>query len=133
MPSSAPRTASSILYRRRRFVAWLADQLAQNRPYDQLVRELIASEGLWTNKPATNFLSVTVQTDSKNQPDPVRLAGRVTRAFLGLRLDCAQCHNHPYAEWKQSDFQGFVRFLRADAPRFHRHLRRAGRVRGEGP
>jgi hypothetical protein len=100
-----------ILYRRRRFVAWLGDQFAQNRPYDQMVRDLIASEGLWTDKPATNFVSVTIQPDNKNQPDPVRLAGRVTRAFLGLRLDCAQCHNHPFAQWEQSDFQGFSAFF----------------------
>ncbi|HEY7312628.1 MAG TPA: DUF1549 domain-containing protein [Gemmataceae bacterium] len=100
-----------ILYRRRRFVAWLGDQFAQNRPYDQMVRDLIASEGLWTDKPATNFISVTIQPDNKNQPDPVRLAGRVTRAFLGLRLDCAQCHNHPFAEWKQTDFQALSAFF----------------------
>ena len=100
-----------ILYRRRRFVAWLAEQFANNRPYDQMVRDLIASEGLWTDKPETNFVSVTVQPDNANQPDPVRLAGRVTRAFLGLRLDCAQCHNHPYADWKQIDFQGLSAFF----------------------
>ncbi|HTU19172.1 MAG TPA: DUF1553 domain-containing protein, partial [Gemmataceae bacterium] len=100
-----------ILYRRRRFVDWLAQQLAKNRSYDQMVRDLIVSEGLWTDRPATNFVSVTVQPDNKNQPDPVRLAGRVTRAFLGLRLDCAQCHNHPYAEWKQADFQGLSAFF----------------------
>jgi hypothetical protein len=100
-----------IFYRRRRFVAWLADQVAANRPYDQLVRDLIASDGLWTDKPATNFVSVTSQPDNNNQPDPVRLTGRVTRAFLGLRLDCAQCHNHPFAEWKQSDFQELAAFF----------------------
>ncbi|HEY1859168.1 MAG TPA: DUF1549 domain-containing protein [Gemmataceae bacterium] len=100
-----------ILYRRRRFVAWLADEFAKNRPYDKMVRELIAADGLWTDKPATNFVSVTIQPDNKNQPDPVRLAGRVTRAFLGLRLDCAQCHNHPFTEWKQSDFQGLSAFF----------------------
>ncbi len=100
-----------VFYRRRRFVAWLAEQFAANRAYDAMVRDLIASEGLWTDKPAVNFLSVTVQADNKNQPDPVRLAGRTARAFLGLRLDCAQCHNHPYAEWKQSDFQGLAAFF----------------------
>jgi hypothetical protein len=100
-----------IFYRRRRFVSWLSDQIHQNRPYDQLVRELITSEGLWTDHPATNFITVTVQPDNQNQPDPVRLAGRVTRAFLGLRLDCAQCHNHPYAAWKQSDFQALSAFF----------------------
>jgi hypothetical protein len=100
-----------VFYRRRRLVAWLGDQLAANRPYDQLVRDLIAGEGLWTDHPATNFVTVTAQPDKQNQPDPVRLAGRVTRAFLGLRLDCAQCHNHPFAAWKQSDFQGLAAFF----------------------
>jgi hypothetical protein len=100
-----------FLYRRRRFVSWLEEQFARNRPYDELVRDLIAAEGLWTDKPATNFTNVTLQPDKQNQPDPVRLAGRVTRAFLGLRLDCAQCHDHPYAEWKQADFEGMSAFF----------------------
>jgi hypothetical protein len=100
-----------IFFRRRRFVAWLSEQVAANRPYDQIVRELIAGNGLWTDHPATNFVSVTVQNDKQNQPDPIRLAGRVTRAFLGMRLDCAQCHNHPFTEWKQADFQGLAAFF----------------------
>jgi hypothetical protein len=100
-----------IVFRRRRFVSWLSDELLHNRPYDVLVRELIGAEGLWTDKPATNFITVTVQQDKDSQPDPVRLAGRVSRAFLGIRLDCAQCHNHPYEKWKQADFQGLAAFF----------------------
>ena len=100
-----------VFFRRRRFVTWLEEQIAQDRPYDQLVQELIAGKGLWTDQPATNFISVTAQPDKKNEPNPIRLAGRVTRAFLGLRLDCAECHNHPFAEWKQADFQGFAAFF----------------------
>ena len=100
-----------IFFRRRRFVEWLGDQVANNRPYDQIVRDLITSDGLWTDKPATNFITVTSKPDKKNQPDPIRLAGRVTRAFLGLRLDCAECHNHPFADWKQADFRGLAAFF----------------------
>jgi len=103
-----------IFFRRRKFVLWLSEQIAQGKPYDQIVREVITTQGLWTDKPATNFITVTVQPDNKekeNQPDPIRLAGRVTRAFLGLRLDCAQCHDHPFAEWKQGDFEGFAAFF----------------------
>jgi hypothetical protein len=100
-----------ILYRRRRFVTWLGDQLAKDRPYNQIVQNLIASNGLWTDQPATNFISVTSKPDKKNQPDPIRLAGRITRAFLGLRLDCAECHNHPFAEWKQADFRALAAFF----------------------
>lgn len=100
-----------IFYRRHRFTTWLQEQVASNRPYDRVVRDLIATEGLWTDHPAANFVSVTAQQDKGNQPNPVRLAGRVTRAFLGLRLDCAECHNHPFAEWKQADFEGLSAFF----------------------
>ena len=102
-----------VIFRRRRFVSWLSDAFLQNRPYDALVRELIASEGLWTDKPATNFITVTVeQGEGKpRQPTPERLAGRVARAFLGVRLDCAQCHNHFFEKWKQADFQGLAAFF----------------------
>lgn len=100
-----------IVFRRRRFVSWLSDELLNNRPYDALVRELITAEGLWTDKPATNFITVTVKQGKDNQPDPIRLGGRVARAFMGIRLDCAQCHNHPYEDWKQSDFHGLAAFF----------------------
>ncbi len=100
-----------ILFRRRKFRSWLSDQITLNVPYDQIVREVISAEGIWTEKPATNFITVTSQKDKANQPDPVRLAGRVTRAFLGIRLDCAQCHDHPFAPWKQLDFESFSAFF----------------------
>ena len=79
-----------LLFRRRRFVNWLTEEIHRNRPYDAIVRELISGKGIWTDKPSTNFISVTSQPEMKNQPNPVRLASRVTRVFLGLRLDCAQ-------------------------------------------
>jgi Protein of unknown function (DUF1549)/Protein of unknown function (DUF1553) len=100
-----------VFFRRHRFVTWLEEQVAKNRPYDQVVHDVIATEGLWTDRPAANFISVTAQQEKGNAPNPVRLAGRVTRAFLGLRLDCAECHNHPFAQWKQTDFQGFSAFF----------------------
>ncbi|MCP3692441.1 MAG: DUF1549 domain-containing protein [Planctomycetaceae bacterium] len=82
-----------LVYRRRRFVTWLSDQLAENRPYDELVRELVTVNGLWTDSPAANFLTVTIDQNDDNQPDEARLAGRITRAFLGIRIDCLQCHD----------------------------------------
>jgi hypothetical protein len=100
-----------IFYRRRRLVSWLSGRITENTRYDEVVRSLIAGEGLWTDNPATNFVSVTAQNDQANQPDPTRLAGRVARAFLGLRLDCAQCHNHPFADWTKADFEGLASFF----------------------
>jgi hypothetical protein len=100
-----------IIYRRRRFVAWLTDQLQANRPYDELVRELITDSGIWTDRPATNFVTVTIKPDQQKGPDQSELAARVARAFLGVRLDCAECHDHPFQPWKQRDFQGLAAFF----------------------
>ncbi|OAI40926.1 hypothetical protein AYO40_04085 [Planctomycetaceae bacterium SCGC AG-212-D15] len=99
-----------IVYRRRRFVAWLSDEFMRNRPYDQLTRDLISSRGLWTDVPATNFVTVTFDQEKK-RPDPERLAGRVSRAFLGIRIDCAQCHDHPFEPWSQKDFRSLAAFF----------------------
>jgi hypothetical protein len=99
-----------LLFRRHRFVNWLSDELMQNRPYDALVRDLIAGEGIWTDRPEINFVTVTFDPAVK-RPDPERLAARTARAFLGLRLDCAQCHDHPFQPWKRQDFQGLAAFF----------------------
>ncbi len=83
-----------VIYRRRRFVSWLADEFASNRPYDVLVRRILTANGLWTDTPAVNFYTRTIVQDSDDpRPDPVQLAGRTTRAFLGMRIDCLQCHD----------------------------------------
>ncbi|MBI2827415.1 MAG: DUF1549 domain-containing protein [Planctomycetia bacterium] len=100
-----------LIYRRRRFVSWLADELYANRPYNQLVEQLITESGLWTDKPATNFITVTSKPDEDKGPDPNALAARVSRAFLGVRLDCAECHDHFFREWKQTDFQSLAAFF----------------------
>lgn len=87
-----------ILYRRRRFVTWLADHLHRNDRYDKIVKELIADTGLWNASPAVNFVTVAAQQNKGNKPDEIRLAGRTTRAFLGMRIDCLQCHDDKLAK-----------------------------------
>ncbi|MFM9068210.1 MAG: DUF1553 domain-containing protein [Planctomycetota bacterium] len=83
-----------LVYRRRRFVSWLSDQLHRGPVhYDAIARQLIAQDGLWTDAPAVNFVTVTSDPNRDNRPDPMRLANRVTRAFLGMRIDCLQCHD----------------------------------------
>jgi hypothetical protein len=99
-----------IAYRRRRFVSWLSDELLKNTSYGDLVRALIATEGMSTDQPPVNFIAVAVEQGDK--PNAERLAARVTRAFLGLRLDCAQCHDHFLeANWKQRHFQALAAFF----------------------
>lgn len=98
-----------LVYRRRRFVSWLSGQLQENRPYDELVRELIASDGLWTSQPAINFITATVKEG--RGIDDAALAARVSRAFLGIRLDCAECHDHPFEPWKKQQFHALAAFF----------------------
>ena len=97
-----------ILYRRDRFTEWLRTQLRADRPYNEMVQEMIASDGLWTGSPQTNFITQSV---SNEMLDVNKLAGRSVRAFLGQRMDCAQCHDHPFVEeWKQGHFEGMAAY-----------------------
>jgi hypothetical protein len=99
-----------IQFRRRLFVTWLSDAFHENRPYDAIVRDLVADSGIWTDHPATNFVSVTFDPEVE-LPDPERLAARVARSFLGVRIDCARCHDHPFQHWKQADFRGLAAYF----------------------
>ncbi len=94
-----------VVFRRDRFWAWLGEQLQNNRPYDEVVRDMIADRGLWTGVPQVNFITAAV---NEGNVDENKLAGRTVRAFLGQRIDCAQCHNHPFADWKQGQFEGLA-------------------------
>lgn len=100
-----------LVFRRRRFVEWWSEQLRRNRPYDDLVRSLISSTGSWTTEPETNF--VTREMVAKTGPDEARLAARVSRAFLGIRLDCVECHDDFLeGKWEQADFHQLAAFFR---------------------
>ena len=96
-----------VLYRRDRFAAWLSDRLHANESWDETVRAMIAADGMWTAVPAANFVTAEVENDVL---DRNALAGRTVRAFLGQRIDCAQCHDHPFADWKRADFEGLAAF-----------------------
>ncbi|MEZ6126263.1 MAG: DUF1549 domain-containing protein [Planctomycetaceae bacterium] len=97
-----------IVFRRDRLRHWLGEQLRADRPWQEVVMELIAAEGLWTSQPASNF--ITAASIPEEGIDVNELAGRTVRAFLGQRIDCAQCHNHPFDIWKQTDFEGLAAF-----------------------
>ena len=121
-----------LKFRRRRFVSWLSDAILANRPYDAIVRDLIADDGLWTDHPATNFLTVTID-EKTERPTPDRLSARVSRAFLGVRLDCAQCHDHPFQPWKQEQFRGLAAFFGGTHSQPPRHPRQRERLPAPGP
>ncbi len=81
---------------------WLRESIAQNKPYDQLARERISAQGY--DGPSTHF------TGGAFQP-PQAMMAEEARVFLGVRLDCAQCHNHPREAWSQDQFWGMAAFF----------------------
>ena len=83
-----------VLFRRRRFVDWVSNQIHTGKPYHEIARKLLVDEGLWTDSAAVNFMTVTLdEEDNRGAVDPIRMAGRTSRAFLGMRIDCLQCHD----------------------------------------
>jgi len=96
-----------FIFRRDRLRDWLAEQLLADASWGRMTRDLIAAEGLWTDQPAANF--ITIARLENEELDEVKLAGRTARAFLGQRIDCAQCHDHPFdPQWKQRHFEGLA-------------------------
>ena len=91
-----------LIFRRRKYVHWLADQFEKNTGYDVIARQLLDSQGSWTDAPQVNFLTATMDDADNKKPDSIRLAGRTSRAFLAQRIDCLQCHQ---------DYLGKVNFV----------------------
>jgi hypothetical protein len=82
---------------------WLQDKLAHNVPMDQMVQELLASKGGTFKNPATNYY--------QNETDTLKITENVAQVFMGMRIQCAQCHNHPFDRWKMDDYYGFAAFF----------------------
>ena len=82
-----------LLFRRRKFNAWIAEQLAKDEGYNRIAHSMISAEGLWTDTPQVNFVTATMDEGNEGRGDPIRLAGRTSRAFLAQRIDCLQCHD----------------------------------------
>lgn len=93
------------------FDRWLANRFASNDSYDEVVRSLLLAEGRLSRSGPLLFYSAA-------KLDADQLASRTARVFLGMRLECAQCHDHPFEPWTQDDFWGFAAFFaRISRPR----------------
>jgi hypothetical protein len=89
---------------------WLAEQFNRNRPWSEMVRDLLLAEGDVHTNLATNFYLSELNTmEGIVQTD--RVAGLTAQLFLGINLRCAQCHDHPFAPWKQAEFWEFAVFF----------------------
>ncbi len=82
---------------------WLTSQISNNVPIDKMVQELIGSSGGTFKTPATNYY--------QTQPDLLKLAENTAQVFMGIRTQCAQCHNHPFDRWTMDDYYSFGAFF----------------------
>ncbi len=89
---------------------WLRDFIREDRPYDAAVREMITATGDTTVHPAGNFWHPAIDFMLKTF-DVSKATPTVTRLFLGQRIECAECHNHPLENLTQDDFYGMAAFL----------------------
>ncbi len=78
--------------------AWLRDQFQRNVPFDATVKELLTSTGSTYSNPPANFYRIA--------KEPTALAEATAQLFLGVRMQCAKCHNHPFERWSQDDYYG---------------------------
>ncbi|MDA0832359.1 MAG: DUF1549 domain-containing protein [Planctomycetota bacterium] len=82
---------------------WIKQSLAENKPWDNMVFEMLTAEGLIWNNPATGYLQRDAGMPLDNMNNTVRI-------FLGTRIGCAQCHNHPFDRWTQKEFYQMAAF-----------------------
>ena len=82
---------------------WLRDQFAENRPYDEFVTDVITASGSSVSESPAAFYVV--------HDDAEKLARSISQAFLGVRIECAQCHHHPFEKWGQHDYFAFAGFF----------------------
>ena len=87
------------------FDEWIRESIAANKPYDKMANELLSSGGSSYESPAANFFRVT--------RDPKPTMEKTTQVFLGVRMVCAQCHDHPFEKWTQNQYYEMAAFYSA--------------------
>lgn len=106
-------TRKQVTYRgAHHFRRYLNESFAANKPFDQFVKELVTASGDPAVVPAANFYRVS--------RDPMECAESTAQLFMGVRMQCAKCHNHPFERWTQDDYYGlaacFARVGRKKSP-----------------
>jgi Protein of unknown function (DUF1553)/Protein of unknown function (DUF1549) len=87
------------------FDEWIRESFTANKPYDKMVREILSASGSSNQNPAANFFRVT--------RDPKPTMEKTTQVFLGVRMVCAQCHDHPFERWTQNQYYEMSAFYSA--------------------
>ena len=82
---------------------WLQDKLGSNVPINTIVQELITATGSTLRNPAASYFQI--------QRDTLKTAENTAQVFMGMRIQCAQCHNHPFDRWTMNDYYSFAAFF----------------------
>jgi hypothetical protein len=119
VPASSPGAAMAV-----KLDPWLAKQFAENTPYDQIARKLLLAPRAPPPQPGRPPIAAPADPESLAGVFeeavgvmPENLTSAYVRMFLGVRLSCAQCHDHPFTDWKQKDFWGVAAFFAPNAAR----------------
>ncbi len=113
------------------FYDWIRNSLYENKPYDQFVREVVTATGTPGTNPA-----VAWYREVKDQAAQVEDTAQL---FLGLRIQCARCHHHPFEKWSQQDYYGFAAFFsrvgrkKSSLPGFDRVFHNRGVAQAQNP
>jgi hypothetical protein len=98
-----PRTSDNRRLQAEPLSRWLEESFNSNKPWDQFVTELITASGTQDQNGAVTFFLANPTAD--------KVTDTVSRLFLGVQLQCAQCHNHPFTKWKQTEYWGMAAFF----------------------
>jgi hypothetical protein len=90
------------------FASWIRAQFRVNRPLDQFIAEMVTASGPNISHGPANLYTMLVH---KTKPEPKPLAADFSQLFLGVQIQCAECHNHPFDRWTMDDYYGFVSFF----------------------
>ena len=85
------------------YYRWIREAFARNRRFDKFARDVITATGSMTKNPAANLFKVAKK--------PGEVASTVSQVFMGVRIECAQCHHHPFDQWSQRDYYGMEAFF----------------------
>ena len=96
------------------YYTWLREQILGNVPVDKMVQAIVSASGSTFDNPPSNYY--------KLETDVLKTSEDVAQVFMGMRIQCAQCHNHPFDRWTMNDYYGFASFFS-----------QVGRKRGEDP
>lgn len=91
---------------------FLREAFARNRPWNDIVYDLLTAEGHFEENGAVNFLLAQLSGNVNSEEYHVEATANTARIFLGMQVQCTQCHNHPFNEWKQNQFWEFNAFFR---------------------